>query len=70
MKAIASMIAAACLAGAGAAPAQPYDTPPPPAPPRPLTIAAPTEQALPNGLRVITARREGMPLVTAVLVVL
>jgi zinc protease len=50
--------------------AQTYDTPPPPAAPRPLAIAAPVEQALPNGLRVIVAPRDGVPLVTATLVVL
>ncbi|MCE9658955.1 MAG: insulinase family protein [Burkholderiales bacterium] len=55
---------------AAAASAQPFETPPPPAAPRPLTIAAPVEQALPNGLRVIVAPREGVPLVTAMLVVL
>ena len=55
---------------AAAASAQTFDTPPPPAPPRPLTIAAPVEQVLPNGLRVIVAQRDGMPLVTAMLVVL
>ena len=61
---------ASLLFCAGAASAQPYDTPPPPAAPRPLAIAAPGEQALPNGLRVVVARREGVPLVTAALVVL
>ena len=70
MKVFASILAAALLGSAGAALAQPYDTPPPPAPPRPFTIAAPVEQALPNGLRVIVSRREGVPLVTAVLVAL
>jgi zinc protease len=55
---------------AAAASAQPFETPPPPAAPRPLAIAAPVEQALPNGLRVIVAPREGVPLVTAMLVVL
>ena len=55
---------------AAAASAQPFDTPPPPAAPRPLAIAAPVEQALPNGLRVIVAPRDGVPLVTAMLVVL
>ncbi len=58
------------LALAGAATAQPFETPPPAAAPRPLTIAAPSEQALANGLRVIVAPREGVPLVSAVLVVL
>ena len=50
--------------------AQPYLTPPPPAPPRPLAIAAPSEAKLANGLRVIVARREGIPLVSAELVAL
>ncbi len=70
MNALAPAVAAACLAAASAASAQPYDTPPPPAPPRPLAIAAPSEQALPNGLRLIVSKREGVPLVTALLVVL
>jgi zinc protease len=50
--------------------AQPYDTPPKPVEPRPLTIAAPAEQSLPNGLRVVVAERHGVPLVTARLLVL
>jgi len=50
--------------------AQPYDTPPKPVEPRPLTIAAPAEQSLPNGLRVVVAERRGVPLVTARLLVL
>ena len=50
--------------------AQPYTTPPPPAPPRPLTIDAPSEARLANHLRVIVARREGVPLVSAELVAL
>jgi zinc protease len=54
----------------GLALAQPYPTPPPPAAPRPLTIAAPVETRLGNGLRVIVARREGVPLVSAELVAL
>ena len=56
--------------GATAALAQPYTTPPPPAAPRPLTIAAPSEAKLGNGLRVIVAQREGVPLVSAELVAL
>lgn len=55
---------------AAVAMAQPYTTPPPPAAPRPLTIAAPSEMKLTNGLRVIVARREGIPLVSAELVAL
>jgi zinc protease len=46
------------------------DVPPAPGRPRPLTIATPGEQRLPNGLRVIVAERRGVPLVTARLVVL
>ena len=63
--------AALALALAGTlAVAQPYTTPPPPAAPRPLAIAAPSEMKLANGLRVIVARREGVPLVSAELVAL
>jgi zinc protease len=50
--------------------AQPFDTPPPPAAPRPLSLAAPQEQTLPSGLRVVVAERRGLPLVTAQLLVL
>jgi zinc protease len=45
-------------------------SPPPPGPPRPVAIASPTEQRLPNGLRVVVAERHGVPLVTARLFVL
>jgi zinc protease len=55
---------------AAAAQAQPYTTPPPPAPPRPLAISAPSEGKLGNGLRVIVAHREGVPLVSVELVAL
>lgn len=55
---------------AASASAQPYPTSPPPAAPRPLAIAAPVEARLGNGLRVVVARREGLPLVSAALVVL
>ena len=61
---------ASTLALAGAVVAQPYTTPPPPAAPRPLAIAAPSEAKLANGLRVIVAQREGVPLVSAELVAL
>ena len=47
-----------------------FATPPQPAAPRPLRIDAPTEQRLPNGLRVVLAERRGVQLVTAQLVVL
>ena len=63
-------LASALLCAATSAVAQPYATPPPPAAPRPLAIAAPSEGALDNGLRVVVARRPGIPLVTAQLVVL
>lgn len=53
-----------------AARAQPFETPPAPAAPRPLTITAPTEQRLSNGLRVVVAARPGVRLVTAQLLVL
>lgn len=48
--------------------AQPYPTPPTAAAPRPLAIAAPLELRLDNGMTVVVARREGVPLVTAELV--
>ena len=68
---LASRCAPLFLAFAGAlALAQPYTTPPPPAAPRPLAIAAPSESKLANGLRVIVARRDGIPLVSADLVAL
>ena len=68
---LAPRCAAMALALAGAlALAQPYTTPPPPAAPRPLAIAAPSELKLGNGLRLIVARREGIPLVSAELVAL
>ena len=54
----------------GTAHAQPITAPPLPATPRPFSIAAPTEQRLPNGLRVVLAQRSGVQLVTARLVVL
>ncbi|MEP7099969.1 MAG: pitrilysin family protein [Burkholderiales bacterium] len=66
-------LAALALLGASlasAAQAQDFDTPPKPGAPRPLSIAAPIEQRLPNGLRVVLAERRGVQLVTAQLVVL
>ena len=59
---------AASLGANAQAPA--FDTPPKPGAPRPLVIAAPIEQRLPNGLRVVLAERRGVQLVTAQLVVL
>lgn len=66
----AALLGAALAVAAVAAGAQPFDTPPLPAEPRPLAIATPTEQRLPNGLRVVLAARPGVRLVTAQLVVL
>ena len=65
-----AIVSASLLSFAPIVAAQPFDTAPLPAAPRPLTIAAPSEQALPNGLRVVVAPREGVPLVTATLLVL
>jgi len=64
------LASAVALLLAMAASAQPFTAAPPPAAPRPLAIAAPVEQSLPNGLRLIVAPRDGVPLVTAMLVVL
>jgi zinc protease len=47
-----------------------FDAPPQATAPRPLSIAAPSEQRLPNGMRVVLAERRGVQLVTAQLVVL
>lgn len=58
------------LSLAGSAHAQTFDPAPQPGAPRPLAIAAPIEQRLPNGLRVVLAERRGVQLVTAQLVVL
>lgn len=65
-----ALLLAVGLAGTVAAPAQGFDTPPQPGAPRPLTIAIPFEQRLPNGLRVVLAERRGVQLVSAQLVVL
>jgi zinc protease len=67
--ALAPVVVAAALSSAGLAFAQPYPAPPAPGAPRPLAIDAPVEQELPNGMRVVVARRSGVPLVTAMLVV-
>jgi zinc protease len=64
-----TLVVASACAVIGAV-AQPYPTPPPPAAPRPLAIDAPSEGKLGNGLRVIVARREGVPIVSAELVAL
>lgn len=59
---------AGLAAWVGFAQAQVFDTPPRSAEPRPLRIQAPSEQRLPNGLRVVVAHRPGVQLVTARLV--
>ena len=58
------------LTGTTAALGSAFPTPPPPGAPRPLVIATPIEQRLPNGLRVVLAMRPGVQLVTAQIVVL
>lgn len=63
-------VLAVLLAVAGTAHAQPFEVPPVPAAPRPFDIATPTEQRLPNGLRVVLAQRPGVQLVTSRLLVL
>jgi zinc protease len=70
MKTIQRLAAGAALLLAGAALAQPYETPPPPAAPRPLAVAPPQEARLANGLRVVVAERRGLPLVSAQVLVL
>jgi zinc protease len=64
------LLLAAIAAWTIGAHAQSFDTPPQPAAPRPLSIAAPAEMRLPNGLRVVLAERRGVQLVTARLVLL
>lgn len=62
-----------CVAASSLALAQApgtLDTPPTPGPPRPLAIDAPEESRLDNGMRLVVARRPGVQLVTAKLLVL
>jgi zinc protease len=47
----------------------PQATPPPPAAPRTISFPKPSEQTLPNGLRVIVIERHESPLVSAQLVI-
>lgn len=71
MRSLRSLALAVCAASlTSAAQAQTFDTAPQPGAPRPLAIAAPVEQRLANGLRVVLAERRGVQLVTAQLVVL
>ena len=65
-----TLLAAGIAWHAMSAQAQVFDAPPPPAAPRTLSIKAPVEQRLPNGLRVVLAERRGVQLVSAQLVVL
>ena len=66
----AGLASALALLASDPARGQPYPTPPAPAAPRPLSVAPPVEQKLPNGLRVVLAERKGVRLVTAQLLVL
>ena len=63
---LAGLLGAVLCLGAAA---QGRDTPPEPGPPRPLQIATPGEERLPNGLRVVVAERPGVPLVSVRLLV-
>jgi zinc protease len=65
-----ALLLALAAGGVAAAHGQGFDQAPQPGAPRPLAIAAPVEQRLPNGLRVVLAERRGVQLVTAELVVL
>ncbi|MGN6327963.1 MAG: M16 family metallopeptidase [Rhodanobacter sp.] len=58
-----------CSVAAAEPPATFPSTPPAPGPAPVLTLPTPTAQTLPNGLRVISVRRDGLPLVTAQLVI-
>jgi zinc protease len=62
-------VAALIVASMGVAHAQTTDPMPSIGPAPKIAIAVPHEQTLPNGLRVVTASRGGIPLVTAVLIV-
>ncbi|ODV14655.1 MAG: multidrug transporter [Rhodanobacter sp. SCN 68-63] len=67
--ALAALIAGA-LGVTGAARAGDFpSTPPPPAAAPQLNVPTPASQTLPNGLRVISVRRAGLPLVTAQLLI-
>jgi len=72
-RATSAFLAAVFTAICGAAAAEPPSTfpatPPAPGAAPTLSIPTPTSQTLPNGLRVISVRRDGLPLVTAQLVV-
>jgi zinc protease len=56
----------AALLGAGTAAAADFPTtPPPPGPAPTLSLPTPSSQGLPNGLEVVSIHRDGLPLVTA-----
>jgi zinc protease len=69
----ATFFIALCAAVGSATAAEPPTafpaTPPAPGAAPALTLPTPTSQTLPNGLRVISVRRDGLPLVTAQLVI-
>lgn len=66
-----AVFTAACLCAAPALlmAAELPSTPPPPGPAPTLTLPTPSSQTLPNGLRVVSIHRGGLPLVTAELLV-
>ena len=66
---LSTTLIALCLATLPATTLAQQETPPPPSAPREVRFPKPVEKTLKNGLRVITVEREGVPLVTAQLVV-
>lgn len=66
---LAAVFTAICGAAAAEPPSTFPATPPAPGVAPTLTIPTPTSQTLRNGLRVISVRRDGLPLVTAQLVI-
>lgn len=70
LAALALAVCGACAAGAAGAADNGFPTTPPAPGPAPgLHVPTPVAQALANGLQVVSARREGLPLVTARLLV-
>lgn len=67
--ALALAMCGACAAPVFAAGQDFPATPPAPGPAPTLSVPTPSMQVLPNGLQVVTARRAGLPLVTAQLLV-
>jgi zinc protease len=64
---MAATLVAGALQAFGATPG--VDAPPDPAPPRPVVVPTPSDERLPNGLRVVVVPRHDVPLVTASLLV-